>query len=127
MKKLKAGHYILFSFLFLIVLLIGSNYINNQNEHLLNENGIEAIATITDIDVNNYKANELEGKYIENYILTFQFSDTYGKVYTTVKTIEKKDYKKYFNRTLEVNDQISVLYEKSNPTNSMIKELITIE
>ena len=40
--------------------------------------GVEFPATITDIDVNNYKADELEGRYVENYIFTFQFSDQKG-------------------------------------------------
>lgn len=127
MKKLKAGHYILIAFLLLIGLLIGSNYVNNQNEHHLNENGIEVMATILDIDVNNYKANELEGKFIENYILTFRFSDNNGKVITSVKTIDKKDYGSYFDRTLHIDDQIPILYDVSNPTNSIFKKLNPVD
>ena len=80
MKKLKTGHYLLGVFALLIGLLIAMNVLNSNQEKQLQQNGIEAIATITDIDVNNYKANELEGRYIENYILTFQFEDQNGKV-----------------------------------------------
>ncbi|MEQ6123036.1 hypothetical protein AAON49_02400 [Pseudotenacibaculum sp. MALMAid0570] len=123
MKKLKTGHYILLVFILLIGLLIGSNYVNNTNQKNLEQNGIETIATITNIDVNNYKANEMEGRYIENYILTFQFSDKNGKVVTTVKTIEKKDYKKYFEKPLNVNDQIKILYDEANSSNSTFKKL----
>lgn len=122
MKKLKAGHYILIAFIFLICLLIGSNYINKSNEESLNKNGIEAIATITNIDVNNYKANELEGKYIENYVLTFQF-DIDGKKVKSIRTLEKKDYARFFDRTLNVNDQISILYDPEDPKNNKLKEL----
>lgn len=122
MKKLKAGHYILIAFIFLIGLLIGSNYMNKSKEESLNKNGIEAIATITKIDVNNYKANELEGKYIENYVLTFQFNHD-GKNVKSIRTLEKKDYALYFDRTLNVNDQIPILYDAKNPKNNKLKEL----
>ena len=123
MKKLKTGHYLLGVFALLIGLLIAMNVLNSNQEKQLQQNGIEAIATITDIDVNNYKANELEGRYIENYILTFQFEDQKGKVITSIKTVEKKDFKNYFDKKLTVNDQISVLYEASNPSNSTFKKL----
>lgn len=122
MKKLKAGHYLVFTFVLLIGLLITTHYLNNSNEENLSKNGIEAIAIITDIDVNNYKANELEGRFIENYILTFHFSAD-GEKIKSVRTIEKKDYKKYFDRTLQVNDSIFILYDSSNPKNNKIKEL----
>ena len=123
MKKLKTGHYILFTFIFLIGLLIGSNYMNKANQKDLEQNGIKTIATITKIDVNNYKANEMEGRFVENYILTFQFSTEDGKVITSVRTVEKKDYKEYFDRSLKVNDQIQILYEESNPTNNTFKKI----
>ena len=122
MKKLKAGHYILIAFIFLIGLLIGSNYINKSNEERLTKNGIETIATITDIDVNNYKANELEGKFVENYVLTFQF-DIDGKKVKSIRTLEKKDYARFFDRTLNVNDQISILYDPEDPKNNKLKAL----
>ena len=122
MKKLKAGHYILIAFIFLIGLLIGSNYINKSNEERLTKNGIETIATITDIDVNNYKANELEGKFVENYVLTFQF-DIDGKKVKSIRTLEKKDYARFFDRTLNVNDQISILYDPQDPKNNKLKAL----
>ena len=93
----------------------------------MEQHGVEALATITDIDVNNYKANELEGRYVENYIFTFQFSDRKGNVITTVKTIEKKDFKIYFDRTLYVNDQISILYDMDDPKGVIFKKLTLVE
>jgi predicted negative regulator of RcsB-dependent stress response len=59
MKKLKTGHYLIGAFVLLVGLLIAMNYINNQQENQLKENGVATVAVITDIDVNNYKANEL--------------------------------------------------------------------
>ena len=122
MKKLKTGHYLIGVFVLLIGLLITMNLLNNSQEQHLQQNGIEALATVTSINVNNYKANELEGKYVENYILTFEFSAE-GKSIKSVRTIEKKDFKKYFDKAIVVNDQINILYDSSNPKNNTIKEL----
>lgn len=122
MQKLKTGHYLIIAFVVLIALLIGSNYVNKSNDKHLNQNGIETLAIITDIDVNNYKANEMEGKFVENYVLTFNFTAE-GKELTSIRTIEKKVYGNYFDRTLKVSDTIAILYDASNPKNNKIKEL----
>jgi hypothetical protein len=122
MKKLKTGHYLITVFVVLIALLVAMNFLNNNQEKYLLEHGVDAIAVVTDIDVNNYKANELEGKFIENYVFTFQFS-VEGKEINSVRTIEKKAFKKYFDKPVVVNDQIHILYDPSNPKNNTIKEL----
>lgn len=122
MKKLKTGHYLIAAFAVLIGLLIAMNFLNNNQEKYLIENGKDAIAVVTNIDVNNYKANELEGKFIENYVFTFQFSVD-GEEVKSVRTIEKKAFKKYFDKAVVVNDQINILYDPSNPKNNTIKEL----
>ena len=127
MKKLKTGHYLLGAFILLVGLLIVMNVLNDKKREYMEQHGVEALATITDIDVNNYKANELEGRYVENYIFTFQFSDRKGNVITTVKTIEKKDFKSYFDRTLYVNDQISILYDIDDPKDVIFKKLTLVE
>lgn len=127
MKKLKTGHYLLGAFILLVGLLIVMNVLNDKKQEYMEQHGVEALATITDIDVNNYKANELEGRYVENYIFTFQFSDRKGNVITTVKTIEKKDFKTYFDRTLYVNDQISILYDIDDPKDVIFKKLTLLE
>lgn len=127
MKKLKTGHYLLGAFILLVGLLIVMNVLNDKKQEYMEQHGVEALATITDIDVNNYKANELEGRYVENYIFTFQFSDRKGNVMTTVKTIEKKDFKTYFDRTLYVNDQISILYDIDDPKDVIFKKLTLVE
>ena len=127
MKKLKTGHYLLGAFTLLVGLLIVMNVLNDKKQEYMEQHGVEALATITDIDVNNYKANELEGRYVENYIFTFQFSDRKGNVITTVKTIEKKDFKSYFDRTLYVNDQISILYDIDDPKDVIFKKLTLVE
>ena len=127
MKKLKTGHYLLGAFILLVGLLIVMNVLNDKKEEYMEQHGVEALATITDIDVNNYKANELEGRYVENYIFNFQFFDRKGNVITTVKTIEKKDFKTYFDRTLYVNDQISILYDIDDPKDVIFKKLTLVE
>ena len=127
MKKLKTGHYLLGAFILLVGLLIVMNVLNDKKQEYMEQHGVEALATITDIDVNNYKANELEGRYVENYIFTFQFSDRKGNVMTTVKTIEKKDFKTYFDRALYVNDQISILYDIDDPKDVIFKKLTLVE
>ena len=127
MKKLKTGHYLLGAFILLVGLLIVMNVLNDKKQEYMEQHGVEVLATITDIDVNNYKANELEGRYVENYIFTFQFSDRKGNVITTVKTIEKKDFKSYFDRTLYVNDQISILYDIDDPKDVIFKKLTLVE
>ena len=90
MKKLKTGHYLLGAFILLVGLLIVMNVLNDKKQEYMEQHGVEALATITDIDVNNYKANELEGRYVENYIFTFQFSDRKGNVITTVSPLKKR-------------------------------------
>ena len=127
MKKLKTGHYLLGAFILLVGLLIVMNVLNDKKQEYMEQHDVEALATITDIDVNNYKANELEGRYVENYIFTFQFSDRKGNVMTTVKTIEKKDFKTYFDRALYVNDQISILYDIDDPKDVIFKKLTLVE
>ena len=127
MKKLKTGHYLLGAFILLVGLLIVMNVLNDKKQEYMEQHGVEALATITDIDVNNYKANELEGRYVENYIFNFQFFDRKGNVITTVKTIEKKDFKTYFDRTLYVNDQISILYDIDDPKDVIFKKLTLVE
>tara|TARA_R110001632_G_scaffold2297_8_gene10082 strand:+ start:157 stop:540 length:384 start_codon:yes stop_codon:yes gene_type:complete len=122
MKKIKPGYLILGIFVLLIGLLFASSFLKENNKAVLIENGIETIARISKIDVNNYKANEMEGTYVENYILTFNFSVD-GKEIKSIRTIEKRDYAKFFDRGLNVNDSIPVLYDPENPKNNKIKEL----
>lgn len=121
MKKLKTGYLIVAAFILLVGLLYTTNYINDTNDAILTKNGIETMAQITKIDVNNYRMNEMDGTMVENYILTLNFSVN-GKSIKSVRTIEKKTYAKYFTKTLQVNDSISILYDPSNPKNNKIKE-----
>ncbi|MBL4605452.1 MAG: hypothetical protein JKY02_07300 [Flavobacteriaceae bacterium] len=122
MKKIKTGYLLVGTFLVLVVLLFVSNYLNDTNEAVLTENGIETMAKITKIDVNNYRMNEMDGTTVENYILTLNFLVD-GKTIKSIRTIEKKTYAKFFNKALHVNDSISILYDPSNPKNNKIKEL----
>lgn len=121
MKKIKTGYFLVGAFVLLIGLLFVSNYLNDNNDAELIENGIEAKAKITKIDVNNYRMNEMDGTTVENYILTLNFSVD-GKTIKSVRTIEKKVYQKFFDKALYVNDSISILYDPSNPKNNKIKE-----
>ena len=49
-----------------------------------------------------------------------------GENIKSIRTIDKKDYSKYFDRKLYVNDTISILYDASNPNNNKVKDLKTI-
>jgi len=84
------------------------------NETHLNENGIETFAKITKIDVNNYRANEMDGTFVENYVLTFQFLVNEETI-ESIRTIKKKDYDAFFKRTLFVNDSVKILYDAIEP------------
>ena len=121
MKKIKTGYFLVGAFVLLIGLLFVSNYLNDNNDAELIENGVETMAKITKIDVNNYRMNEMDGTTVENYILTLNFSVD-GKTIKSVRTIEKKVYQKFFDKALYVNDSISILYDPSNPKNNKIKE-----
>ncbi|MFY0630707.1 MAG: hypothetical protein JXR05_10020 [Flavobacteriaceae bacterium] len=121
MKKIKTGYLIVGAFLLLVGLLFASNYLNNSNDASLNENGVETMAQVTKIDVNNYRMNEMDGTTVENYILTFNFSVD-GKTVKSIRTIEKKTFTSFFKKALHVNDSISILYDPSNPKNNKIKE-----
>lgn len=123
MKKVKTSHIIITAFLLIISLLIISSYINKNNNDNLNENGIETLAIVSKIDVNNYKANEMDGTTVENYIFTYNFSVN-GENIKSVRTVEKKEFSKFFNTKIMVNDKISILYDPENPKNNKIKELI---
>ena len=123
MKKIKTSHLLITAFLLIVSLLFISNYLNNKNNDNLNENGVETLAIVSEIDVNNYKANEMDGTTVENYILTFNFSAN-GENIKSVRTIEKKEFAKFFNKKIVVNDKISILYDPENPKNNKIKELI---
>lgn len=125
MKKIKTSHILIGTFLLLVSLLFISNYLNENNTSNLNENGIEAIAKITKIEVNDYRANEMDGSSIENYIFTYNFLAD-GKKIKSIRTIEKKNYSKFFDRKLYVNDTIPILYDPSNPKNNKVKELNSI-
>lgn len=46
---------------------------------------------------------------------------------TTVGTIEKKNFKAYFDQTFYVNDQISILYDVDDPKNVIFKKLTLVE
>lgn len=121
MKKIKTGYLLVGAFLLLVGLLFASNYLNDNNDASLNENGIETMAQITKIDVNNYRMNEMDGTTVENYILTLNFSVN-GETIKSIRTVEKKTYAKFFKKKLYVNDSISILYDPSNPKNNKIKE-----
>ncbi len=122
MKKIKTGYLLVGTFVLLIGLLFTTNYLNKSNEAELLKNGIETSATITKLDVNSYKANEMEGTFVENYVFTLEFSVD-GKKFKSVRTIEKKDYANFFDRSLKVHDVIPILYDAENPKNNRIKEL----
>jgi len=122
MRKIKTGYLIVGVFVLLLGLLFMSNYLKSSNETHLNENGIETFAKITKIDVNNYRANEMDGTFVENYVLTFQFLVNEETV-ESIRTIEKKDYDAFFKRTLYVNDSVKILYDASEPKNNLIKKL----
>ena len=122
MKKLKTGHLLITAFVLVISLLLISSYLKENNISNLNKNGIETIAKITEIEINNYRANEMDGSTVENTIFTFHFTAN-GENIKSVRTIKKKDFSKFFNRELSVNDTISILYDASNPKNNKVKEL----
>ena len=122
MKKIKTGYILVATIALLLTLLYISNSFQESKDHNLTNNGITTTAVISKITVNNYKANELEGRYIENYVLTYNFKVDEQSI-QSVRTIEKKDYKKYFDRVLKAKDTISILYDASNPKNNKIKAL----
>ncbi len=122
MKKIKTGYILVATIALLLTLLyISNSFQENKNQELMN-NGIETTAVISKIAVNNYKANELEGRFIENFVITFNFMVD-EQSYQSVRTIEKKDYKKYFDRVIKAKDTIRILYDASNPKNNKIKAL----
>ncbi len=123
MKKFKTSHYVIIVFSLLVISLFVSNWWNDYKISKLEENGIETLALVTDIDINDYNANELEGKRIENYIFTFQFSTKAGEKITSIRTVEKKDFKDFFDKPIRVNDSINILYSPDSPKNNMIKKL----
>lgn len=122
MKKIKTGYILVATIALLLTLLYVSNSLRESNQEHLLSNGIETTAVISKIAVNNYKANELEGRYIENYVITFDFNVEDQK-FQSVRTVEKKDYKKYFDRVLKAKDTIHIVYDASNPKNNKIKAL----
>ena len=125
MKKIKTSHILITVFLLVVSLLFISNYLKEDNISNLNKNGIETVAKITKIEVNDYRANEMDGTSIENYIFTLSFLAN-GENIKSIRTIEKKNFSKYFNRKLNVNDTISILYDPTNPKNNKVKELKTV-
>ena len=125
MKKIKTSHILITVFLLVVSLLFISNYLKEDNISNLNKNGIETVAKITKIEVNDYRANEMDGTSIENYVFTLSFMAN-GENIKSIRTIDKKDYSKYFDRKLYVNDTISILYDASNPNNNKVKDLKTI-
>jgi len=122
MKKLKTSHLLIATFLLVISLLFIGTYLKEANANNLKENGIETTAVVSNIDVNNYRANEMDGSKIENYIFTFKFTAN-GENIKSIRTIEKKEFSKFFNKELSVNDKISIVYDPENPKNNKIKEL----
>jgi hypothetical protein len=122
MKKIKTGHILITAFVLIVSLLLISSYIKESNTSNLNENGIETIAKITEIEVNDYRANEMDGSSVENYIFTFSFMVN-GENIKSIRTIKKKEFSKFFTKKLFVNDTIIVLYDADNPKNNKIKEL----
>ncbi|MEE9407096.1 MAG: hypothetical protein V3V28_03365 [Polaribacter sp.] len=126
MKKLKTSHILITAFIVIVSLLFISTYLKDNNVSNLKENGIVTLAIISKIDANNYRANEMDGSKIENYIFTFNFSVNEEKI-KSIRTVEKKNFSKFFSKELFVNDTISILYDPSNPRNNKIKELTTVE
>tara|TARA_B110000091_G_C13702250_1_gene426825 strand:- start:530 stop:910 length:381 start_codon:yes stop_codon:yes gene_type:complete len=122
MKKIKTSHLLITTFVLVIGLLLVSSYLKESNTSNLNKNGIETFAKITKIEVNDYRANEMDWSTVENSIITFSFIIN-GKTIKSVRTIKKSEFKQFFNKKITVNDTISILYEAENPKNNKVKEL----
>ena len=105
---------LLFSFL---ALYLYSNYKSTY----LKKNGIISNAIVINIIHNSYRMNDMDGTYVNNYKVEFEFT-TNKEIIKSFYEIRTDIYNQYFETRLKLNDTIKIRYNPKNPReNEIIK------
>ncbi len=103
----------------LICILTVSIYLYFQKSNDLKTNGERTYAIVTGIKRNGYRANDMDGTTVNNYLISFEFHVGQKKI-IGFQSIEKKEYLDYFNEEIKVADTIYIQYSIVNPHNNKI-------
>ena len=116
-KKARTLGIVIIGILTCILTVLAYLYFQKLNE--LEINGERTYATVIGIKRNGYRANDMDGTTVNNYLISFEFFDG-EKKNIGFQSIEKKDYSDYFNNEIKVTDTIPILYSTVNPDNNRI-------
>ena len=116
-KKARISGIVIIGVLICILTVLAYLYFQKSNE--LEINGERTYATVTGIKRNGYRANDMDGTTVNNYMISFEFFDG-EKKNIGFQAIEKKNYSDYFNNEIKVTDTILILYSTVNSDNNRI-------
>jgi len=119
-KSRKLTFYLLLALSLLFTILFIFKKYNNS---VLENNGIETKAIVESIVKNNYRASDMDGKWVHTYLIKYRFGTKMNNEISGYYEIQRSDYEKYFEKELKVNDTISIIYLPDQPKKNKIKKL----
>tara|TARA_R110002020_G_C15869059_1_gene737923 strand:- start:184 stop:567 length:384 start_codon:yes stop_codon:yes gene_type:complete len=103
------------------ILFSGAFYYTNKLAKNLDNNGIKTSAIITNIQRNNYRMNDMDGTWVRNRFITYQFQSVNGLITGTYE-VRDDEFLKYFHGPIKTGDSLKIKYDPKNPSNSKISE-----
>lgn len=103
----------------LVVLLFGAFWYTQSLNKKLENNGIETSAVVINIIRNYYRMNDMDGKWVKNRFIQYEFEDSNATVKGTYE-IRDPLYSEYFDQKIGTGDSIRIIYDPENPSNSKI-------
>ena len=119
----KSRKMILYLLLALPIIFTSLFIFKKNNNSVLENRGIETKAIVESIVLNNYRANDMDGKWVNTYLIKYRFGGKMNNQINGYYEVQGSDYKKYFEKELKVNDTISIIYLPDQPQKNKIKKL----
>lgn len=99
--------------------------IQKYNNSILDNKGIETTAIVEHITLNDYRSNDMDGKWVYTYVIKYSFLTEDNNQISSYYEIQGKEYKRYFEKKIKINDTISIIYLPEKPEKNKIKRIST--
>lgn len=107
---------------FLLVLVGFGVYLKSKiNSNILEYTESEN-AIVTNIRVRYVKVNDMDGSYVLNHTVSYEFIHEHKKI-KGMQIIDSYLYDDYFEEKLKINDTIAILFNPKQPAQSKIKKI----